>query len=185
MNSSSSSGSLESPLMLSLIKGFGYVDMIMRSSFLVTHVIYFIIIWLVPKLKTIEFFQMHQVNVCGLFQSFLYTSWIGSVVPALSSEYANFIVCQISEFCSSVFKYSRSYAIFVLACYRIIAVYKFHSYKSFSRSYMYTIVTSAFVWITPILIFFIDKYLTGSGPGYFCADGCLNLSFYLKICFVY
>ncbi len=154
-----------------IILFFGYIDFLTRISFFIAHFVYFIIVCMIDELKKITYFQMHHINICGLFQSILYVSWLGSVVPSLNNDTWNYIVCQISEFCSSVFKYSRSYSILVLAAYRLIAVYKLNEYKIISKSYKYTVLTGILVWLIPILIFFINKYSTNSGPGYYCADG--------------
>lgn len=156
---------------------FYYIDFVMRSSFLLSHIAYFLVVISYPELQKMTLFQMHHVNICGLCQSILYSSWLGSIEPGFNDPNLNFIVCNISEFCSSVFKYSRSYSILVLAFYRLYAVKKFSSYMKFANNLKATALTGAINWIIPIILFFSNKYATGSEPGYFCADGNYSNSF--------
>ena len=148
-----------------------FIDFAMRICFLLTHVAYFIVVILFKSLQKLSYFPLHHINICGLFQGVLYTSWLGSVTPGFSDPYLNEVVCLISEFCSSVFKYSRSYSILVLAIYRLYGAYKPMAYKAFAKDKKFMISSTLFCWIFPSIVFFINKNLTGSVPGYFCSDG--------------
>ncbi len=166
-----SNSSIESASISTEVLVLTFLDFAARISFFLTHAGYFIIVLTYGELQKITLFPMHHVNIIGLFQSVLYTSWLGSITPALNSEYWNNVVCLISEFCSSVFKYARSYSIFILALYRLYAVLSFTKYKVFSTNIWYTLLSGLISWTIPIILFFSNKYATGSGPGYFCADG--------------
>ncbi len=166
LNTTLASGSISIDIIV-----LSFMDFAARIFFFLTHAAYVLLVLSYAELQKITLFQMHHVNIIGLFQSVMYTSWLGSVTPALNNEYWNNVVCLISEFCSSVFKYARSYSIFVLALYRLYAVVSFTNYKAVANNVWYTLLTGCIAWFIPIVLFFANKYATGSEPGYFCADG--------------
>lgn len=154
-----------------------FIDFGMRICFFLTHVAYFTVVFLYKGLQKLTYFPLHHINICGFCQGVLYVSWLGSVTPRLNDPYWNNVVCLISEFCSSVFKYSRCHSIFVLAIYRVYGAYRPMAYKVFAQDKKIMVGTTLFCWIFPTIVFFTNKNLTGSVPGYFCSDGLYILKF--------
>jgi hypothetical protein len=148
-----------------------YLDIISRFMVLFSNITYFIIIFSFKKLKNITYFQMHHVNLIGLIQGIILTSWSFNIYPAIGDPILDAILCYISEILWGTLKHIRAYSVLVLAMYRYVAVFNATYFKTFSKCYKYLILSSLFVWLIPFILYFITKYSTNSTYGLFCRDG--------------
>ncbi len=147
------------------------INIYSRYAFLISNLAYFVIIACFKRTRKVSFFQVHHINLIGLLQSILITSWSFNANPNFENEQINRLLCFISELLWGTLKYIRAYSVLVLAYYRYLAVFKPIIYKKISKSLKYSLFTALLSWIISFLIFFISKYSTGSSAGFECSDG--------------
>ena len=149
-----------------------FIDNASRVVSLTFHVVYFVIVFSHRKLMTINHFHMHHVNIIGLMVAIHYCCWINSVELNLSDPTANKMLCSLAEMCFGVFRFSRMYAVLVLAVHRVIAVFFVNSYKTVCESKRYTALSAVLVWVAGALVFIAGKYGGNTVPGsILCIDG--------------
>lgn len=147
------------------------IDIIIRVTFLSTHISYFIMIFLFKEFQKLSYLNMHHSILIGLFLSILYCSWIAETESLISDSILRNLFCTISEVCWALFRMARAYSILALAVYRYLAVYSGPTFKKISKSKIYIFLTVFLVWIFPIFIFVIFKFSFQTYPGLLCLDG--------------
>lgn len=149
-----------------------YYYMFSSFSVLVSNLVYFLLLLIKRKLNKLSYVHIHQINLVGLFQGILVTSWSFSFRFQIEDETLYQVVCFTSELLWGTLKHVRAYSVMTLAIYRYMAVFHNLIYKKISASYKYIILSILFAWIFPIVTFLIVKYATRSKSNEtFCLDG--------------
>lgn len=147
-------------------------DNITRVLLLVSHILYFIIVFLFKEFQKISYFHMTHTNLIGVLTGIHYCIWINKVLPTFEDQNLNDVLCSISEACWAIFKYARAYSILILAAYRYLAVFKSQLYNQICKSVKFTLISSGLIWLISAVIFLIAKYSGQSLSGLIiCYDG--------------
>ena len=148
-----------------------YVDIIVRIISFIAHLFYFFMIIKIEKLREISMLFAHHANFIGFLFNLHYCLYLDSIMPSFDNEKLNNILCLISEQAWAFLKISRSYAIVLIAIYRLIATFKLNLHKRINNI---KILLSTIFSMYAIIIIFIAVNRFGFGTTYgnvYCFDG--------------
>ena len=141
-----------------------------------TNLLYFIIVSKLKILRKISLFTTHHVNLIGLVQSILVSSWSFNSYPIFQNEYSNKMLCFISEMLWTSLKYTRAYSILILALYRYLSVFNKKYFKKISNSIKFTILTGLLPRLISFWnIFYFKIFNWNYTFGFMCLDGNSNI----------
>jgi hypothetical protein len=163
-----------------------YYHVISSVSVLISNLTYFMILLINSKRNKLSYIHMHHINMIGLIQGILMTSWsFNYLIPPIRDSNLNNILCFTSEILWGTLKHIRAYTVLNLALFRYSAVFYNGIYKRISSKFKYIIGCLLFAWIVPLSLFFITKYTTKStstNEKMFCLDGYNRQS---KLMYIY
>lgn len=153
-----------------------WIDNTFRVILFISHIIYFLFVFLYKEFRNISYYQIHHSNLIGLITSIHYCLWINRTEIIKRDQPLEALLCTMAEISWILFRQARAYSILVLAIYRYIAVYHLGVFKRIIESYKYSLISSSSVWIISSVIFLIGKYSTNVTAGPFlCFDGYSNI----------
>lgn len=149
---------------------FGSFDFYFTIANFIAYIFYFAVLIFIKKLRRRSYFQIHHVNFVGLLISLLAVVWSIEMYPFEANKMPNY-VCFLFELSWATLKYTRVYAVLILASYRYVAVFKFVLFKRVKKSLKHTIISGLVAWVFPLVWYFIIKYATEAVPYGNCVDG--------------
>lgn len=148
------------------------LDNISRCILLGSHVFYFVLVLILKEFQNVSYFNVHHINLIGLFTGIHYCVWINKYSPFFINIDIIHTWCTLAEACWAILKYARTYSILVLALYRYLTVFKENKSYKFIYSFKFCFLIAFSVWLISALIYFVTKYVTNAEPGLIlCFDG--------------
>ena len=152
-----------------------YFDIVLRCIGLLIHIVYFLLVLFVKELRKISLIYTHQINIYGLVFLLLYVCHIGDRATLMMDTHTtpvNSVVCTISEILWALVKYLRSYAILLLALFRMIAVIKPDGFKKWMKSAKAISLTIIVEYMACVALFVGTRFgFNTHYGGLLCQDG--------------
>jgi hypothetical protein len=125
----------------------------------------------IKKLREISMLFAHHANLIGFLFNLHYCLYLDYILPSFDDDQLNHILCLISEQAWSLLKVARSYALVLIAIYRLIATFKLNMFKKINKIH---VLLLSLIIMYVIIILFITINKIGFGTTYgnvLCFDG--------------
>jgi hypothetical protein len=135
-----------------------YIDYTVRCISLVIHIAYFISIFLLKSFRNVQSLLLHHVIFISLLNCAHYCVYIGRWSPSFGDLIPDEVFCTISEIAWISLKFLRIYSIFMLAVYRLLAVYKAFFFRKLNKKLWFMVSIIIGMWLVIVIFSLALKY---------------------------